>query len=111
MSTSGTRNAILETDVDRAMDLLPHSGVTGELRMWAASFHGGIREYCTAIKAGQPSGHPAVRWVNSDASHPGTFVWLCDLFSFSPYMVRTLVNKNCAHILKPGQGKKKKETP
>jgi len=61
------------------------------LRLWASVMRLGISDYCTARAAKRPAGDPAVVWFNSDEHFPGSFTWLCEMFSISPERARSQV--------------------
>lgn len=69
-------------------------GDTGPYRrLWAAVFRQGIADYRSAVSSGARAADGRVAWVYSNARHPGSFVWLCEVFGFSPEHARSTITR------------------
>lgn len=70
------------------------------LRLWAYVFVQGIRDYTEARRRGFTSeGSSEVYWFESDIDeHPGSFLWLCELFDLDPTRARSAVLMNMRKI-------------
>lgn len=64
------------------------------LRLWAAKLVLHVRDYADSIAwqkqkrtnfVREPTHYYTARiWINSDANHIGSFVWVCELFDIDP---------------------------
>ena len=61
------------------------------VRLWASVFRQGILDYAVECERGAPG--EATRWVRASFNEPGSFLWLCDLFSVHPERARASIEK------------------
>lgn len=63
--------------------------------LWAAVFRLGVLDYRMAQANGRGPDVGPIRWfVDDHATHPGSFLWLCDLFDMHPDHARSRVLEN-----------------
>lgn len=59
-------------------------------RLWAAVFHRGLSDAAVDFFNGDTVPGSAYWWAfDSEATHPGSFLWLCELFSIDPDIARS----------------------
>lgn len=86
-----------------------HVEIQPYMRLWASVFHRGISDFCTARAAGKNDGR--VFWFYDDRAHPGSFVWLCDLFRIAPDVARSAVLKKWRAYVDKVELKEQKKWP
>lgn len=75
------------------------------LRLWAAVFAVGIQESAEEFRSGyEPF------WFYSDDRHPGSFVWLCELFDLDPERARNEARMRFREIIRKANAKDAKRT-
>lgn len=95
--------------------------ITNALGMWAAVFRQGVVDYAETMRYenGVHQGRfnclaedrAAVKqWFHSDATYPGSFVWLCHLFNRDVGSVRRQMRENWKTMHLPLTRAKRKET-
>ena len=65
------------------------------LRLWAAVFHRAMIDMAIEFRAKRTMPF----WLISNRRYPGSFVWLCELFSLDPDYVRSVWRANVRRIL------------
>jgi hypothetical protein len=58
------------------------------IRLWAAVFHRGLIDAADAFRKGAE-----FPWITSQEKHPGSFIWLCDLFDMDPDIARSMARR------------------
>lgn len=85
-----TRNSNLEPDIDISLDRQNNVEYAPFIRLWAAVFAKGLRDYCEARAAGRNSPKSSAWYISQDNS-PGSFLWLCRVFDLDPDHVKVKV--------------------
>ncbi len=75
--------------------------------LWAAVFaqgcHDAAEDYFRQDRQGS-----GIRWFWSDETHPGAFIWLCDLFDRDPDAARSQIQMRFRELKRKAQGGKRK---
>lgn len=95
-----TKNSKADPDIDSLLSTSGLEEFRPYIRLWAAVFAKGLRDYCDEVAKGKHS--KAHSWFHSHLNEPGSFIWLCGVFKWDPVTARLRVSARVDSISKMG---------